>query len=113
MSYPDKKQSLFLLQKWLAMHAGLARMMSNAEAVFGSMVESPFFETTWKNFDTYTEALALLLGDKLDWLAWYYSENQMGARSHAAGYDGRLRKIKNLNGLYWLISEGRKREGQP
>lgn len=111
MNHPDKKQSLFLLQKWVDMHAGIERLMACVNSAFGSTVESPFFETTWKNFDTYTEALALLLGDGTGWLAWYYSENQMGARGHEAGYDKKVKPVKTLAHLYTLILESRKREG--
>ena len=113
MNYPDKKQTLFLLQKWAAMHTGLERLMDNTEAVFGSLVESPFFSVTWANFDTYTAALAQLVGDQSGWLTWYQAENDMGARGHEAGYDKKVKPVKTLAHLVALILESRQREGSP
>lgn len=113
MSYPDKKQTLFLLQKWVTMHDGLERLMDNIESVFGSLVESPFFTVTWANFDSYTATVAQLVGDHGDWLTWYQAENAMGARGHEAGYDKKVKPIKTLADLYALILESRKREGRP
>jgi hypothetical protein len=112
MNHPDEKQTMFLLQKWAAMHDGLERLMGNAEAVFGALVDSPFFETSWKNFDTYTDTLAQLIGDQGDWMTWFYSENAMGAKGLEAGYDKRDQPIKTLAHLAALILESRQREGQ-
>lgn len=109
MSYPDKKRTLFLLGQWAAMHAGIQRLMNDTETVFGCLADSPFFNITWANFDTYTATLAQLLGDKSDWLTWYQAENAMGAKGHEAGYDKKVKPVKTLAHLSALILESRQR----
>jgi hypothetical protein len=109
MMHPNKEQSLALLKKWVDMHASIERLMGNVSSAFGSTPESPFFEVTWKNFDTHTEALTLLLVDDFDWLNWYCHDNEMGVKRMKAGFDSNLRVISSLDDLYLLIVESRTR----
>jgi len=61
-------------------------------------------------FDAYTDVLCVALGDPTNvWLSWYWMENDMGANGMQAGYDGKLRKIKNVRDLLRLIEQGRAR----
>lgn len=107
MTYPDQQQSMILLTQWQALHGDLKEVHAAAQKVFGSC-ESPFFDTTWRVFDAYTRALSAQLGELSGtWLDWYQAENQMGARGHVAGYDGKPKPIINLDGLYELIVQAR------
>lgn len=114
MTIQNKAETLALLTEWAAMHARTEALVDGVHAVFGSTPESKLFETVWTLFNAYTTALSVQLGDDslepgATWLSWYCWDNAMGADKKQAGYDGKPRKIENLNHLHWLINEGRKR----
>lgn len=110
MNYPDKKQSMFLLEQWKALHDDLEAVHATVKKVFGCEPESPFFDTTWRVFDAYTRALSAQLGELSGtWLDWYFADNEMGAGRKDAGYDGKVKPIKNLSDLYGLILMARGR----
>lgn len=111
MIYPDKKTTLVLLAEWVAHHDKIDKMMDGIKASIGLDPSGPLFDSVWSLFDGYTNALAAQIGDDGDWLPWFYMENDMGAKGMAAGYDGKLHKIKSLADLYRLIAESRKRAG--
>jgi hypothetical protein len=108
-SYPDRENTLALLTDWQKHHAAVQKMMDGIKTSIGLDSDGPMFDTVWKLFDAYTGALAVEVGDFDGWLEWYQAENDMGARCYAAGYDGKLRKVKTLAHLYGLIAESRKR----
>jgi len=112
MTYPDKKTTLALLAEWVAHHDKIDTMMEGIKSTIGLDPNGPLFDTVWRLFDGYTTALGAQIGDAGEWLAWFCMENDMGAKGMAAGYDGKLRKIKTLADLYWLIAESRKRAGK-
>lgn len=112
MSYPDKKTTLALLNEWAAHHDKIDKMMDGVEVSIGLDPNGPLFDTVWGMFDSYTNALESQIGDAGDWSYWYRMENDMGGNGMTAGYDGKLRKIKTLADLYWLIAESRKRAGK-
>ena len=108
MTYPDKKQSMILLEQWETLHNDLEAVHADAKKVFGCEPESPFFDTTWRVFDAYTRALSAQLGELSGtWMEWYHYDNEMGARGHEAGYDGKVKPIKSLTDLYGLILQAR------
>lgn len=109
MTYPDRKNTLALLTDWQAHHGRIEKLMDGIKSSIGLDIDGPMFDTVWRLFEAYTGALAVEIGDFGGWLAWHCSENEMGLRAHAAGYDGKLRKIKTLANLFWLIEESRKR----
>jgi hypothetical protein len=98
-----------MLARWKETRHSIDVVIESIEEVHGSNVESPLFNAIENSFDAYTEALDLLLGAG-DWLPWYCAENEMGARGHGAGYDGNIKPISNLEDLWCLIVESRKRE---
>ena len=111
MNYPEKALAMNLLKEWQNLHDELKAVHAAAKKVFGCEPESPFFDVTWRVFDAYTRALAENLGDSgAVWLEWFYAENEMGARGHEAGYDGKMKPIKTLTDLYGLILQGRARK---
>lgn len=105
MKYPDKKQALILLDEWQKMQISLYALFDGMRPAFGSLVETSLFETTWRLFDAYTVALSARLGDTTfePWMQWYAFENGMGTKKYPAGYDGKVKPIKNLSDLYGLI----------
>lgn len=108
MTYPDKENTLSLLGDWQVHHAAVEKLMDGIRTGMGLDINGPMFETVWKLFDAYTGALAVEVGDSSGWLEWFWSENEMGAKAMAAGYDKRLKPIKSLQDLWRLIEEDRK-----
>lgn len=53
--------------------------------------------------DALTQTTAELLGDKSEWLIWFWVENDMGAKGMTAGPTDDMRPIKTLEDLLWLI----------
>ena len=109
MTYPDKPEALALLKKWQAMHARADALCDGVHALFGSTPDSQLFETVWLLFDASTAALSAQIGDSGGWLPWFQIEADMGARDMEAGYDKKLRVIKTLDDVWWLIEESRAR----
>lgn len=108
MIYPDKNNTLAMLADWQRHHAAVIKMMDGVKVSIGLDANGPMCNTVWRLFDAYTGSLAAEVGDFGCWLEWFYSENEMGARGISVGYDGKLRKIKTLANLFWLIEESRK-----
>lgn len=109
MTYPTKNQALDMLTEWSIHHKRLSNLDAQLKLIFGRAVEGEHFDAVWKMFDAYTDALSFTLGDESEWLAWYCSENDMGANAMKAGYDGKLLKVKNVRDLLRLIEQGRAR----
>lgn len=108
MTYPTKPQALDMLTEWSIQHKRLSNLDAQLKTIFGRAAEGEHFDAVWRMFDAYTDALSLALGDTDDWLIWYFMENDMGAKAMQAGYDGKVRKVKNVRDLLWLIERGRK-----
>ena len=108
MTFPTRTEAMAMLKAWQAQHAAIEAVMHDIDRAFGSIPDSPLFNTSWQSFDLYTDTLQKLLGAG-DWLTWYQAENDMGERGHGAGYVGSLRKIRTLEDLYGLIEAGRAR----
>jgi hypothetical protein len=111
MSYPDKKTTLALLDEWVAHHDKIDAMMEGIKASIGLDPNGPLFDTVWRLFDSYTNALAAQIGDAGEWLDWYRMENDMGAMGMTAGYE-KVCTVNTLKDLYWLIAESRRRDGK-
>jgi hypothetical protein len=109
MSAIDHPTALALLTAWKARHDALTKLMDSITTVLGLEVESPLREAMWGTFDDYTKTLASLLGDTSEWMSWYQSENEMGTRGMAAGYDGALSPVKTLDDLLALITTSQDR----
>ena len=58
--------------------------------------------------DGYIKAIAELAGDKDQFIDWYIYENDFGRKKYEAGYDGKMKPIKNTRDLLNLIEEGKK-----
>lgn len=107
MTYPTKPKALDMLTEWSIQHKRLSNLDAQLKTIFGRATEGEHFDCVWKIFDAYTDALSLALGDTGEWLGWYAGENDMGANAMQAGYHSKLRKVKNVRDLLWLIERGR------
>jgi len=97
-----KSEKLALLQKWKASY-------DRTEAVTDKLRElvndatGQLYDALWANFDDQTRTIGLILGDEAEWMNWYELECDMGRKPLEAGKDGKMKKIKTLNQLLWII----------
>lgn len=96
----DKLQAL---QKWID-------AMNHADTHFDQLINlmglHPEGETLTAVYllqDALTKSTAELVGDKFEWLIWFWTENAMGAQGMKAGPPDDMRPIKTLEDLLWLI----------
>ena len=97
------EQMLPLLREWHERHAELHRQLDALVAVTGGC-DGPLFDAVYHVWNGYTEQLSERFGDAdHHWLTWYSLENEMGARKMQAGYGNRIKRIKSLEDLAWLL----------
>ena len=60
--------------------------------------------------DSYIALLSESVGDDNNWVDWFVWEDDFGKKKLKAGYDGKEKKICNVDKLWELIEEGKKRE---
>jgi hypothetical protein len=111
MTYPDREKAMQLLKCWRARKADIELQAEAIEKIFGAQ---PYDVGTYALtmdviFEAYTKTLGELLGDELDWLTWYAYDNKMGKSALPAGngHSVKLKKIKTLEDLLWLIEGSR------
>jgi len=71
--------------------------------------ESPIYESIWALQVALTKAVATNVADEVDWLEWYWADNDMGRLAlKASPVDGKpTRKIQSIADLAWLIQESK------
>ena len=93
-----------LLTPWEETYKKLDKHFEDLQKVLGEgVIESPIFEASWECFELLTAALERELGDSSSTLSWFAFENEMGKRKHVAGLEGRMRPIRSLKDLAWLL----------
>lgn len=108
---------LKLLEEWQKSYEELEIAFNAIETAFGCfMGDSHLFDSSWKMFEKYTEALAMILycntsecntEDKTtetykEWLSWYAYENLMGKKGFEAKA-GSWKKAKKINNPKLLL----------
>jgi hypothetical protein len=110
----EKKEKIALLTEWAVAYKNLDVSYDALAAALGcDICESDIFDASYKMFEVYTKAIAVILaGDKdaedvESWLSWYCYEDGMGEKGMAAKASTwkRFKKIKNLNDLLKVIEE--------
>lgn len=96
-------QMLPLLQVWKDRHAELSAQMDALATPLGGTFDGPLFNAVWMTWDAYTDQLAHRLGDQGDWLQWFVSENDMGAKGLEVHSLTRSLKVRTLRQLASLI----------
>ena len=96
---------LKILQKWEKQHTQIDDAYKLVSQIFNIDCDSPVISPTFEMFDTYTDVVAELVGDKDEWLQWYAWENDFGKkamRAKASKWKS-MRSIKNVKALLSLI----------
>lgn len=100
-------EMLPLLEKWQDIILAAETDIEHVLPPLGLTPESPLYTIPWNLMDAYTEAVSALVGDQDEWLAWYWADNEMGAKKREATVNGKFRKIRNLRDLARVIVETR------
>lgn len=98
-----KTEKLALLKKWQEQIQHSESMLDRVREQIGLDFDGPMNVSVCELQMAYTKAVAMLVGDRAEWLDWYWLENAMGAKAHPAGPKGKMRPIKALAHLLWLI----------
>jgi hypothetical protein len=98
-----RDEKLTLLREWKQRHDDLDKQWGRLASLTGGLTDSPLGDAMWLLWDAYTNQVAERVGDTYGWLSWYQLENDMGKRKHEAGPTDRMRKIKSLRDLLWVI----------
>lgn len=117
MTWAERKltseQKIDLLQKWQASYQRINSVMEALHAVVGVEPESQLHEAVWKMFSDYTRALESQLGNCDGWLTWYCDINKMGRKGlHMQPAGRRMRPIRTLEDLVWLIEAESDKKGE-
>jgi hypothetical protein len=99
-------EMLPLLQEWAKRHEALRAQMDALQAALGNAVDGPLGIAVWNVADAYTNTLSALIGDRLLWLDWYATQNDMGRAGLTISVSGsRARKVRNLRQLARVVEE--------
>jgi hypothetical protein len=101
---PDQSK-ITLLKKWVEHHKNMDEINHCIMEALGLREPPSVVEEYWKLFDSYTELVAKMVGDKHEWLNWYCWENKMGESGLEAGFNKKLHPIKTLEDLLRLIED--------
>ena len=97
-----KAEKLKHLERWAKIINESNQQIDALHKVTGTC-DGPLIESLWKLQDFATDMTAELVGDYLKFLDWYRHENAMGAKGLKAGFKGKLKPIKSLKDLVWLM----------
>lgn len=62
--------------------------------------DGPLYDSIWRSFDSMLEAV-----DRDGWICWFIYDNNFGKNHLMAGPAEKLRKIRTVNDLIWLLEE--------
>jgi hypothetical protein len=98
-----KTKKLALLKEWKEQIQHSESALDRVREAVGLDFDGPMNVAVCELQVAYTKAVAMLVGDRAEWLEWYWLENVMGAKAHPAGPSGKTRPIKTIDDLLWLI----------
>jgi len=106
-----REQKLTLLRDWKSQYTEIGLLIASLEPVFGDLVDTPIVTQLYAMFERRTKALADVLGLRQgapeivfgNDLGWFCYDNAMGERGHTAGFGEKVRPIRTLEDLLWLI----------
>lgn len=99
----NRDQKLAALRRWAAALKASNSLIDPVIELIDLRPEGPITTALWTTQNALTEATSELVGDQAEWLAWFASENEMGAKAMEAGPQGNLRSIRTLADLLWVI----------
>lgn len=97
------------VKKAVEAHKAASDAFDTLQNALGVQPDFGFFDECWKAMEASLKAVSIAVGDEQDWISWYAYDNDYGREALKAGYDGKLRRIRNVKGLVRLIEEGKRR----
>jgi len=107
----NKKEIKARLEECLGLYKQSEIALNQLEKCFGNnVVDSAVGNAMFQNFDAYTKALSILIGDESEWLMWYIYDNDCGEKELKASVGKKKtwnyrKKVQNLDDLVDLIIE--------
>jgi hypothetical protein len=65
--------------------------------------DCPLIESLWKLQDFATDMTTEFVQGRYECLRWYHFENDMGTKGLKVLFEGKLKPIKSLEDLVWLL----------
>ena len=94
------------LQLWAAQHRTMMAQLEALQTVTGADPDSPIRCMIDDLFQTYTVAVAELVGDWDEWLTWFAWENDMGKKRMSVSLPhGKCLPVSTLKQLAKIIAE--------
>jgi len=98
------KKDRALVEKLISEYAEIEERVDELTKVFPLAFESPLIECMWSVFSGKVDIVSGIVGDNGEWISWYIYENKSGKAGLEAGTDENMRKIKDLDDLFWVIN---------
>ena len=98
------KQSLDLLERWLADYRRLEELFIRLKPLTGGSPENEFHSTSWKTFDHYTAAVSALVGDEDAWLSWFLFDAPQSGRKPAIAKAASWKKPRPIRTVRQLLT---------
>jgi len=77
-------------------------------AVLGNTHESALGDAIDRLISLAVKAVSAAIGDTEEWLPWYIWDNEWGKRSRPRVCNNKIKTIKRITDLLWLIDEGKR-----
>ncbi len=103
MKKQSRRQLLKLLTDWKSAFLQIEQTVTKLEAIFGVKPEAEIYCTFYAPFQSYTEAISIVVGDEDEWLHWFCWDNDMGKKKLKAN----SKPIASLNDLLSLILDSK------
>lgn len=101
----DKHQrTVAALQRWIDAMQAADEHFDSLTDIMGLEPEGPTCTAVYALQGALTAATADLVGDSVQNLEWFWTENGMGSKAQPAGPVGAFRPIRTSEDLAWLIS---------
>lgn len=97
-----REEKLKMLEEWQAVHDNLEAQFDALGKMFDG-VTGPLFDSAWNAFTNYTTLIAVLLGDELGAVEWFWYECDFGRKPLEGGNAEEMREIATFQDLLWLI----------
>lgn len=106
MSFKNKDEAILALAQYIEAHKEADAYLKELNKVLQLEVENKFSEIIYQNLQAYGRLLeTMIAGDHIsEWISWYIWENKFGANQYEAGYKNNIRKICDVEDLYWLLT---------
>lgn len=103
MTTITKERRAHLIREWAKRIEALEAAHADLYQLTRAAPESPLIDAGLRIAEAYTNAISELVGDTNKWLMWFWLENDMGAKSLAAGFDPDIVPMQTIEQILEII----------